>query len=122
LHQDTKKEALTKLKPLVETVGYIGRAISAQQSPNWKIGPYIIQSVLTLVAPALFAASIYMELGRIIRLVHGEHLSIVRVSWMTKFFVFGDVFSFLLQSTGMPSPFYHGGKKKKWEKINLLTT
>ncbi|KAH8692376.1 RTA1 like protein-domain-containing protein [Talaromyces proteolyticus] len=85
---------------LFETVGYIGRAMSAQQSPNWALGPYIMQSTLTLVAPALFAASIYMELGRIIRVVHGEQLALVRVTWMTKFFVAGDVLSFLMQATG----------------------
>ncbi|KAJ5761453.1 hypothetical protein N7533_003492 [Penicillium manginii] len=64
----------------VETVGYIGRAMSANQSPNWTIGPYIIQSTLLLIAPALFAASIYMELGRVIVLVRGEKFSLIRAS------------------------------------------
>ncbi|KAJ6104131.1 RTA-like protein [Penicillium sp. IBT 18751x] len=83
-----------------ETVGYIGRAMSAQQSPNWTTGPYIIQSTLLLIAPALFAASIYMELGRIIVLVKGERFALVRVNWMTKIFVGGDVLSFLMQASG----------------------
>jgi hypothetical protein len=48
---------------LVEIVGYIGRA-----KPD-TLGAYIIQSIFLLVAPALFAASIYMELGRIVALV-----------------------------------------------------
>ncbi|PKY00602.1 RTA1-domain-containing protein [Aspergillus campestris IBT 28561] len=74
-----------------EFVGYIGRAMSSSQSPNWTIGPYVMQSTLLLVAPALFAASIYMELGRIITLVRGEKLAIIRVNWMTKIFVAGDV-------------------------------
>ncbi|KAL1964528.1 hypothetical protein VTN77DRAFT_6825 [Rasamsonia byssochlamydoides] len=85
---------------IFETIGYIGRVVSSHQSPNWTLGPYIIQSVLLLVAPALFAASIYMELGRIIVLVHGEKHSLVRVTWMTKIFVAGDMLSFLMQSTG----------------------
>lgn len=63
-----------------------------------------MQSTLLLVAPALFAASIYMELGRIIRLVKGEKLSLVRVTLMTKIFVSGDVLSFLMQASGMFSP------------------
>lgn len=84
----------------VEFVGYIGRAMSSSQSPNWTIGPYVMQSTLLLVAPALFAASIYMELGRIITLVRGEKLAIIRVSWMTKIFVAGDVLSFLMQASG----------------------
>lgn len=78
--------------------------MSAEESPNWTLGPYVMQSTLLLVAPALFAASIYMELGRIIRLVKGEKLSLVRVTLMTKIFVSGDVLSFLMQASGMFSP------------------
>lgn len=85
----------------VETIGYIGRIISAHQSPNWTIGPYVIQSTLLLVAPAFFAASIYMELGRIILMVKGEQFSLIRVNWTTKIFVGGDVLSFLMQASGM---------------------
>jgi hypothetical protein len=59
-----------------------------------------MQAVLLLVAPALFAASIYMLLGRIIVLVKGEHFAIIRVNWMTKIFVAGDVLSFLMQGAG----------------------
>ncbi|KAL2798571.1 RTA1 like protein-domain-containing protein [Aspergillus keveii] len=83
-----------------EFIGYIGRAISASETPDWTLGPYIMQSVLLLVAPALFAASIYMYLGRIIVLVRGEKFSIIRVGWMTKIFVAGDVLSFLMQASG----------------------
>jgi hypothetical protein len=60
-----------------------------------------MQSLLLLLAPALFAASIYMVLGRIIRLTDGEAYSLIRVSRLTKIFVAGDVLSFLVQSTGM---------------------
>lgn len=83
-----------------EAVGYVGRAISATQTPNWALGPYIIQSILLLVAPALFAASIYMELGRIVRMVDGDKLLFIRRTWLTKIFVAGDVLSFLMQSSG----------------------
>jgi hypothetical protein len=55
---------------------------------------------LILVAPALFAASIYMELGRIILLTDGEQHSIIPKKWLTKIFVIGDVISFLLQAAG----------------------
>lgn len=50
-----------------------------------------------LVAPALFAASIYMTLGRIIRSVNAEKYSLIRVNWLTKLFVLGDVMSFMIQ-------------------------
>lgn len=59
--------------------------------------PFAIQNAYILLAPALFAASIYMTLGRIIRSVRGERCSIVPVRWLTKVFVLGDVLSFLVQ-------------------------
>ena len=81
-------------------IGYIARAIACKQTPNWTLGPYIVDTILVLVAPALFAATIYMELGRIIELTKGERYSIVRKKWLTKIFVGGDVLSFLMQSGG----------------------
>jgi hypothetical protein len=84
--------------PTVEFVGYVGRALS--HSDQWKLGPYIIQSLLLLVAPALFAASIYIILGRIILMTDGEPHSMIRLKWLTKVFVTGDVISFLLQGGG----------------------
>ncbi|KAG9197703.1 hypothetical protein G6514_001130 [Epicoccum nigrum] len=83
---------------IFEFVGYIGRAQS--HSDQWKLGPYIIQSLLLLVAPALFAASIYLILGRIILMTDGELRSLIPLKWLTKVFVAGDVVSFLLQGGG----------------------
>lgn len=62
--------------------------------------PFALQSVLILVAPALFAASIYMTLHRLMRHLQAERHSIIRVSWLTKIFVAGDILSFLVQSAG----------------------
>lgn len=63
--------------------------------------PFIIQSVFILVAPALFAATVYMILGRlIVRVPSGPSCSLIRPTWLTKTFVVGDVFSFLLQASG----------------------
>lgn len=56
--------------------------------------------MLLLVAPALYAASIYMVLGRLVRRLRAERFSIVRPTWMTGIFVTGDVFSFLVQGSG----------------------
>ncbi|KAH6880472.1 RTA1 like protein-domain-containing protein [Thelonectria olida] len=83
-----------------EAVGYLGRAISAKQTPDWTTMPYVIQSLLLLLGPTLLAASIYMVLGRLIRLVNGERYSLIRPQWLTKVFVLGDVISFLAQSGG----------------------
>jgi hypothetical protein len=84
----------------VEFVGYAARASSARQAPNFTLVPYIIQSLLLLLGPSFFAASIYMVLGRIIRLTGGERHSMIRPSWLTKIFVVGDVLSFFVQSGG----------------------
>ncbi|KAK3401716.1 RTA1 like protein-domain-containing protein [Sordaria brevicollis] len=85
---------------LFEAVGYIGRIIAAGETPNWTLTPYIIQSLLILLGPALYAASIYMILARLIRMLEAEAYSVVRVNWLTKIFVLGDVLSFMAQGAG----------------------
>lgn len=64
--------------------------------------PYVIQSIFTLIPPSLFAASIYMTLGRIMRGLgpKGEMCSIIKIRWLTTIFVVGDVFAFLIQASG----------------------
>ncbi|KGO73094.1 RTA-like protein [Penicillium italicum] len=85
---------------LLEVSGYIARHTSAKESPNWTTKPYIVQTLMLLLAPAFFTASIYMILGRIIRMLNGASYSLVRPSWLTKIFVTGDVLSFLIQGGG----------------------
>lgn len=62
--------------------------------------PYMMQSVFILLAPILFAASLYMTLGRVIRAVDGERYSIIRSKWITAIFVTGDIVSFMIQGGG----------------------
>jgi RTA1 like protein len=62
--------------------------------------PYIIQAILILIAPALLAATVYMVLGYVILAVDGENHSMIREKFLTKIFVLGDIFSFMVQSTG----------------------
>ncbi|KFY46782.1 hypothetical protein V495_02257 [Pseudogymnoascus sp. VKM F-4514 (FW-929)] len=85
---------------IFEIVGYISRAVSNKQMPNLTIGPYVVQTLLLLVAPALIAASIYMILGRIIASVDGESYSLIRKRWLTKVFVTSDVVTFFIQLGG----------------------
>ena len=92
---------------LMEAIGYATRAVNAHQSPNYSTMPYALQSLFILLAPSLFAASIYMILGRIIRLTHGDSRSIIGPSRLTKIFVLGDVLSFLIQSGGKNISFKH---------------
>ncbi|KAL7949784.1 RTA1 like domain-containing protein [Trichoderma barbatum] len=86
---------------LFEFIGFAGRAASgAEKAGCWTLGPYITQSMFILLAPALFAASIYMILGRIILLIDGHDHSFIKPQWLTKIFVFGDVICFLLLAGG----------------------
>lgn len=93
---------------LFEAVGYGARAVNAHQAPNYGTMPYAMQSLFILLAPSLFAASIYMVLGRLIRRVDGDSRSIIPSTKLTKIFVVGDVLAFLVQSGGMSTMlFYH---------------
>ena len=63
---------------VVEFIGYAARTGSAMEHPGcWRLTPYIIQSIYILVGPALFAASIYTILGRIILLTDRESHAII---------------------------------------------
>ncbi|KAG4267537.1 major facilitator superfamily transporter [Fusarium proliferatum] len=86
--------AATIIPTAFEVIGYIGRTIPET------LGAYIVQSIFLLVAPALFAVSIYMELGRIVDLVDGDHYLYVRRRWLTRILVIGDVLSFFMQGAG----------------------
>ncbi|EPS35573.1 hypothetical protein H072_11105 [Dactylellina haptotyla CBS 200.50] len=83
---------------IFEAIGYVGR-IGSHYNFN-SLGFFIMQSLLILLAPALFAASIYMTLSRIAIALHAEQFLVIRARWLTTFFVTGDVLSFLAQSSG----------------------
>jgi hypothetical protein len=85
-------------QPQLETIGYAARAAAHNNTKS--LTPYIVQSLLILLAPIFFAASIYTILGRLIHRLNGDDISIVHPSIMTKSFVFGDVLCFLIQGTG----------------------
>jgi hypothetical protein len=83
---------------IFQTIGYCGRIWSHFDKES--IGGFVMQAILILVAPALFAASIYMILARLVRALGAEHLSLIPIKWVTKIFVTGDVFAFGLQAGG----------------------
>jgi hypothetical protein len=85
---------------IVEWIGYVGRAVSSKQSPNWTLPPFLVQQLFLLLAPVFFAASIYMELARIILLANGESHAFIRPKRLTMTFVTGDILSFALQAMG----------------------
>ena len=86
----------------VQIIGYICRVVARDHLVS--IPLYALQSLMILLAPPLYAASVYMVLGRTITYLHAENLSLVPVRWMTKIFVTGDVISFLLQCGGKSLP------------------
>ncbi|KAF7557966.1 hypothetical protein G7Z17_g243 [Cylindrodendrum hubeiense] len=82
---------------MFEVIGFAGRATAHDKTD--KLMPFVIQNSFILLAPVLFAASIYMVLRRVIIQAHGEALSIIPVKWLTKIFVMGDVVSFMVQGS-----------------------
>ncbi|KAL2811277.1 RTA1 like protein-domain-containing protein [Aspergillus granulosus] len=83
---------------LFEVIGFGARAACTSQTGE--LMPYIIQSVFILLGPVLFAASVYMVLARLIRSVGAEKYSLIRINWVTKTFVLGDIVSFIVQGSG----------------------
>ncbi|KAH7407238.1 RTA-like protein [Cadophora sp. MPI-SDFR-AT-0126] len=94
---------------IFEVVGFACRAVGNKN--QYTLLPYILQALLILLAPILFAASVYMILGRLIRATRGQEYSIIRVNWVTKIFVGGDIFCFLMQMVG--AAFLASAKTKK---------
>lgn len=80
------------------TAGYAARYLSIK-SPD-SIPLYAMQSLLILLPPSLYAATIYMIYGRVVLLVNAPDASIIRPTRVTKIFVVGDVISFMIQLGG----------------------
>ncbi|KAH8202509.1 hypothetical protein TruAng_003317 [Truncatella angustata] len=78
-----------------EFAGYCARA--SAHNKTGKIMPYAVQNFYILLGPTLFAASIYMCLGRIIRGVQADHHSLIQPRKLTRTFVTGDVLSLVVQ-------------------------
>lgn len=100
LPQQTFEDYRTDIDSLriVEIVGLAARAVSHDHLST--LGPYILQYVLVLLAPILYTASVYMFLGRMISVSGHPKLSLIRINWITKIFVVGDILCFLIQAFG----------------------
>ncbi|WAR59087.1 hypothetical protein PtB15_10B429 [Puccinia triticina] len=84
-----------------ECIGFVSRALLVNDGVSgWHVGLDVGQTLLLLLAPTLFAGSLYMVHTRIVRLTGGEAHSVVPVRWLTKVFVAGDLLSFVLQAIG----------------------
>jgi hypothetical protein len=97
LSVSSQSEGLTNVA-LIQTLGFFCRVLG-RSKPDVLL-PYIIQNLFILLAPILFAASVYMFLARIIRATNTFDYSIIRINWVTKIFVGGDILCFLVQAAG----------------------
>jgi hypothetical protein len=78
--------------------GYAARYLSAKKPDNLPL--YVAQTLLILLPPSLYAATIYMIYGRIVLLVNAPDASVIGPGKVTKIFVTGDVISFLIPAAG----------------------
>ncbi|PYH45455.1 RTA1 domain-containing protein [Aspergillus saccharolyticus JOP 1030-1] len=95
---------------IFEIVGYTVRILNYSNTAS--VGLYAIQSVLILLGPVLFAATVYMTLGRIIRSLpsritavggttKAKSASLIPPNYLTKLFVASDILSFVVQGSGV---------------------
>ncbi|PYH44723.1 RTA1 domain-containing protein [Aspergillus saccharolyticus JOP 1030-1] len=83
---------------IFEIIGYIARAEAHNNTSNVTI--FTIHTLFILLAPPLYASTLYMALSRMIFYLDKEDLSIVPTRWLTVIFVAGDIVSFLIQGAG----------------------
>lgn len=62
--------------------------------------PFIIQGTLLLIGPLFFAATVYIMLGRTIRLAGAASVSRITPRWYTRIFVTADVSTLIIQGLG----------------------
>ncbi|KAK6353962.1 hypothetical protein TWF730_008382 [Orbilia blumenaviensis] len=85
---------------LLEIVGYVGRVGGSSDPFNGLGGQsFIIQICCLTVAPACYAAGIYLCLARIV-IAFGEEISRIKPRWYTYIFVACDLISLITQSVG----------------------
>ncbi|KAL0936381.1 rta1 domain-containing protein [Colletotrichum truncatum] len=85
-----------------EAFGYYGRA-KASEDPV-AVGPFIMQNLLILGSPPLFAATIYMSLGRIVIALDLRRHAIISPRLTAFFYVVVDIGCFVTQVFGSIMP------------------
>ncbi|RYP40004.1 hypothetical protein DL767_001938 [Monosporascus sp. MG133] len=85
-----------------EVFGYYGRALSSD-APN-KVGPWIQQNLLLLLAPPLLAATVYMSLARIAIAIGARHNLLISPRLLTPLCVLIDLGCLATQLIGAVLP------------------
>ncbi|KAF3920450.1 hypothetical protein ABW20_dc0105213 [Dactylellina cionopaga] len=85
---------------ILEVVGYIGR-VGGAKDPFMGLGgqAFLIQICCLTIAPACYAAGIYLCLARIV-VAFGSDISRIKPRWYTYIFITCDILSLVLQSIG----------------------
>ncbi|KAF2627383.1 RTA1 like protein [Macroventuria anomochaeta] len=83
---------------MCEIAGFAARIGSHYDNTAW--APFIVQGTLLLVGPLFFAATVYMMLGRAIRLADASSASRISPRWCTRIFVAADVSTLTVQGLG----------------------
>ena len=82
---------------LGEVIGYIGRIMS--HNNPWNEDAFLTQIVCLTIAPAFFAAAIYLCLSRIVT-IYGAGISRMPPVYYTRLFIACDFVSLVLQAAG----------------------
>ncbi|KAJ5752226.1 RTA1-domain-containing protein [Penicillium odoratum] len=82
---------------VLEIIGYAGR-LQMHDNP-FLFNPYLEYLVCLTIGPAFFSASIYICLGRIVK-IYRERISLLQPRTYTIFFVLCDLISLILQAAG----------------------
>jgi hypothetical protein len=82
----------------VQVLGFLVRVLCRWHSDS--IAAYAVQACLIVVAPVLYSASIYMVLGRLVSSIHGDDLSLIHPSKMSKIFIWADFVTLNVQANG----------------------
>ncbi|CAI4045864.1 hypothetical protein SKDZ_12G0990 [Saccharomyces kudriavzevii ZP591] len=82
---------------VLEFVGYVLRAVTINRPA---ISTFIAQSVLVLIAPSLYSASIFMLFSKMAHLAFMERYMVVPAKYSTLSFLVGDMIGRILQAAG----------------------
>ncbi|KAL4877395.1 RTA1 like protein-domain-containing protein [Aspergillus karnatakaensis] len=85
---------------LFEVAGYFCRVLSGTERDDWTTDPAAAQSVLIVLGPLLFTASIILLFNRIVHALKASSVSIIRPNWLTRIFLAGVIVSFIIQGGG----------------------
>ncbi|KAJ5813577.1 RTA1 like protein-domain-containing protein [Penicillium pulvis] len=80
---------------ICEIFGYVTRAAASSNTGSLIL--YLLPSILLVVPPIGFAATLYIVYARIVRAVHAEDLSPIPIRWVSWIFITGDFTCLMIQ-------------------------